>query len=645
MRKKLAAVLAAMILTVCVLAMPAAASEAGYTIENYYVNAQLNENNTIDITEQLDIYFDVASHGFYRTQPQIIYMTRFEEDGTEKEYRYSMDLEDINVEGAPYEILYEDENTIIQVGDADRYVTGLQSYTLTYTIDMGDDRVDAYDELSYNLLGTDWGTVIRNFSFDFTFPKDTDFTNLNLFCGTYGSTDSRGLTYSIEGNTVSGYCEKSLQPYEGVTIYTKLPAGYFTGTSKLSPVSAIVCLVLSALCGVFAFFRIATKKRNKKIVQTVEFYPPEDMSSAEVGYVIDGSADDKDILSLIIWLADKGYIEISTNKADEILVRKRKDIEKKMPRYIRLVMEGLFSDKYVNEKSKKTSEEKWHNLTTQSEILADNLETAKESLRDAFTGPRELNDASAAVPSYAAALGAVVFGCVGIYFTGGGLYFRMLCLPIVMAVVLVLFAFSVYNYIANRQFASKKSVIFLIVLTAIYVLLSLPVISGAVLFSPIISLLLCIAPFVGVVIGCSYHSITDYKADTVGKLLGLKQFIKTAELDKLERLVEDDPSYFFNILPYAYVFNLTDKWAKKFENIPLAVPTWYQGNNMDTFSYMWLSNRMYTNLNNTANAISSYRADQAAHSSTSGGSGGTSFGGGGGSFSGGGFGGGGGGRW
>ena len=42
----------------------------------------------------------------------------------------------------------------------------------------------------------------------------------------------------------------------------------------------------------------------------MEFYPPEGYNSAEVGFLYEGTADTKDIISLLIYLADKGYLKI-----------------------------------------------------------------------------------------------------------------------------------------------------------------------------------------------------------------------------------------------------------------------------------------------------------------------------------------------
>ena len=51
-----------------------------------------------------------------------------------------------------------------------------------------------------------------------------------------------------------------------------------------------------------------------------------------------------------------------------------------------------------------------------------------------------------------------------------------------------------------------------------------------------------------------------------GQILGFRQFIETAEWDRLKRLSEEDPGYGMDILPYALLFNMGTKWTAAFEN-------------------------------------------------------------------------------
>ena len=129
----------------------------------------------------------------------------------------------------------------------------------------------------------------------------------------------------------------------------------------------------------------------------------------------------------------------------------------------------------------------------------------------------------------------------------------------------------------------------------------------------------------------------------------LKTFIQTAEVDRIEALVEEDPEYFFNVLPYAYVMGLTNKWIRKFENINVTAPDW--SSTYDTSGPHMMVFHMGNSMGGMTNAVTTSVAQHLpsgtfSGSDTGGGwSGGGGFSGGGGGFSGGGGGGGGGGFW
>lgn len=115
-----------------------------------------------------------------------------------------------------------------------------------------------------------------------------------------------------------------------------------------------------------------------------------------------------------------------------------------------------------------------------------------------------------------------------------------------------------------------------------------------------------------------------------GQILGFKEFIKKAELDRLKMLVEENPSYYYDIMPYAYVLGLSDQWIENFETMHIPEPDWYSGR--DPFG-----DAVFYSMVRSANACAT------APESSGGGSSGGGFSGGG--FSGGGSGGGGGGAW
>lgn len=72
---------------------------------------------------------------------------------------------------------------------------------------------------------------------------------------------------------------------------------------------------------------------------------------------------------------------------------------------------------------------------------------------------------------------------------------------------------------------------------------------------------------------------TSYGNEMLGKLKGFRNFLETAEKTRLESMVMTNPTYFYDILPYAYVLGVSDKWIKQFETISLQAPGWYDSPN------------------------------------------------------------------
>jgi len=72
----------------------------------------------------------------------------------------------------------------------------------------------------------------------------------------------------------------------------------------------IIAIILPIVFAGIAFMIWAIFGRDEKPVETVEFYPPEGFNSAEVGFLYRGKAETIDVVSLLVYLANKGYIRI-----------------------------------------------------------------------------------------------------------------------------------------------------------------------------------------------------------------------------------------------------------------------------------------------------------------------------------------------
>ena len=103
-------------------------------------------------------------------------------------------------------------------------------------------------------------------------------------------------------------------------------------------------------------------------------------------------------------------------------------------------------------------------------------------------------------------------------------------------------------------------------------------------------------------------------------------------------LLEQDPEFYYNILPYAQVLGVSDIWEEKFKDIKMDPPAWAIAPNNTLFDFVVFNAAL-------RGATRSMSTAFVSRPSSAGTSGGGRFGGGGGFRGGGGFGGGGGRSW
>jgi uncharacterized membrane protein len=124
--------------------------------------------------------------------------------------------------------------------------------------------------------------------------------------------------------------------------------------------------------------------------------------------------------------------------------------------------------------------------------------------------------------------------------------------------------------------------------------------------------------------------------------LGFQEFVTRVEKDRIARMAKEDPALFERVLPYAVVLGCADEWAERFEGLLSEPPAWYRSSSISPGRFN--SRALVSNLGRSMHSMGSTLTSQPRQSSGfSAGRGSSGFGGGG--RSGGGFGGGGGRSW
>ena len=592
-----------------------------YTTDSFDVDVVVHKDNTYAIKEKISVDFAVDKHGIYRYIPI----------GNFKDMGY-MTIKDIYVDGYNYEYYTESDNMVVQIGDGSVYVNGPQEYNISYNMQIYEDRDESRDFFYLDLVPTGWETPIKSSSVTIHFPKKIDKKDIDVYVGGYGATsnadadcvyDSAKKTLTID----TGY----LQQGEGVTVFCELPEGYWEGEAgygwaKAGTMALGVALPILIVALWFLF------GRDKKIIPIVEFYPPEGMTPAEVGYVIDGQGDKKDLLSLIMYFGDKGYISIEEEDKKEFVITKLKEIDGNEKNFVQSIFRGLFTKGDVVR------------VSELDEDFGDNFLTAQEQL---FSYYYKKNNRQFSIASSLLQLLSVVFMAMALVVVLVlAQWYSGVIMPTIMAAAAIFAGLIALCLAMNRsnKIHTISKVKKVVGGAVIWILLGAAMALYSYVIATMIELVWFTAVLFVLLMAASVAIVemrqrTKKSVELMGRLLGLKNFIETAELDRINMLVEENPNYFFNVLPYAYVMGLTDKWAKHFESIKITQPTWYTSrNDIDMFD-VWVMSRM---MNNCSRSVASNIRYTVAEDSGSGGGG---FSSGGGGFSGGGFGGGGGGSW
>ena len=638
--KKAAAVLA--IAALAVMTIPFVTDGAGsyasdntmYTI-NYDVTVDVAENNSYDFHEHLDMYYVTAHHGIYRYIPT-----------------QGQKLSGIKVPGYDYEAYRESGYQVLKIGSGSYTLTGENPYDIYYNIAMYEDENNEKDMLLLNLLPTDWETEIGMSKCVVNLPKEADLSKAKVYSGSYGTDtneDNAVLETSEDGKTIT-VTAHDIPAHHGVTLQLELPQGYWEGAPEFGKLS-IANMFLFLLGPVGAILLWYLFGRDKHMVKTLEFYAPDDLTPGEVGYLVDGKVDKKDLISTIVYLADKGYLEIEEISRKNFRFIGIKDPGPEVPDYVRKMYFGIFP----GEKRVRTSTQ-----LASSHTFGDRFVKAKEKLEGMYEGNKAIIRPDSRMARAGCSVAAIVPSAAYVTWAGVNgdeMDLFMLGWAAVHILISVYLMCSVYDNVRGTSkvktvLKSLGAIWFFTVGVGI-----LPLVSDAItLLSRPQAMALVLYLVIGTLVSMFFAVIaiarTDAYTDLLGRVLGFRDFIKTAELDKLNELVEEDPGYFYHIMPYAYVFGLSNKWIKNFEDLPVYAPDWYRGaDRMDAFDY-YMMGRMMSDCNASVNnsiVIPSSSGGSGGGWSSGGSGGGSSWSGGGGfsggGFSGGGSGGGGGGGW
>jgi hypothetical protein len=482
----------------------------------------LSAHGRLGVTEYITVDFGVSGQPhFYRYVP-----TLYKRSGKLCNFEvYVKGVSDSQGHPLPYTSKPVQTFECITIGDLHTAYSGVHNFKLSYDLIGSVNHVSGQPELFYSALGPQW-----------TMPVDTASITLALAANQAGQA-RRAVAYlgsvaskkharlNESGGNLHISADK-LAPGEDIILVLPLPAGSIAAqglpdtlaeiyqTSQMIfylPVFTTIFLILIwLLLGSDQRFGKAPTFSLKALWQ-----PPQELTPAEAGTVIDESCDDKDIISTVIDLANRGYLAIRETPCHGLVGYGSKDYEFSQPP--QPVVGALKAHEELLLNVIFTGRNKAY-LSDMRGYFIDYMPLFRKAIQKQVTVDRYFARNPQADRDYFVNSG-IFIGAMGALFYA-------------------------YSVIATDTY--KMASVGLII-------------AGALIFaaSPLMP------------------KRTRKGVAAVEQLHKFEHFIMSASDQEIAAALEQEPEIFYRLLPYTVVNGMGGHWAERFKNRLSAGPAWY----------------------------------------------------------------------
>ena len=449
------------------------------------------------------------------------------------------------------------------------------------------------------------------------------------YFGIVDSCDTQNVSWQVNGNTMTG---RTLRPIEGneyLTARILLPDGSLGMAYFLEPWEETILKIIG-VCVAFGYILWLFFGVNKKPKSTALFIPSDDMTAAEAGYIKQGDVEDRHIMSLILQWAKNGYIDISDTDSGYKLIKRKNLASDKY--YERTLFNGLFGNREEADISHLAGEFSETMKSVKHELNAYFVTSKQKRLFTLASGSaRDVIGILMIIPITAVLLTSIFMSTRNILVSllAGAGFGVLLLIPLYMmadfmrkkhklekkvrkkkiagaisllAVILFLYeCVFPYFYYENLVVATYVFLLFVIILYFfvlkkllgaktyldnkilttgaqffVYFCFFVPAVMGyQVNEASILILIATAATILLMPLFVNIRKRTKFGKDIYAKISSFSKFLTAAEKQDLMTLMDEHPSLYVDMLPYAYALGVTKSWAEKFEGIEMDKPGWF----------------------------------------------------------------------
>lgn len=537
---------------ICIIIFPMSisADSIEYTLFDSVMN--VNIDRTIDINETYNLYFIEDTKQITRSLSKELIEVKPDKTNN----LINSKIDSISSDNS-FEVDEKAKSIDIKI-KIDGYQDEVGEANASYKFNLGKDTSNQYDILYYDIV-SNMDASISNLTFKIYMPKGYDSSKVKfLIDGKYNLT-SDDLEVSYEDNQITGTLNKLLEIGQTFSVRIELEDGYFVGASdnfNYLTFLLLIAPIISLL--IITFFWIKYGKGNKLNLTKLDTVP-NNFDPAEIGYLFKGDCDERDLVSILLYLANEGYLRIEEHddgyklgKENSFKFVKLKDYEKNNAAQ-KIIFEHLFRDGDVAE------------LENIEYHFADKFMEAKHMLENEDNYNK--------------------------------MFFKDIKIKKIISLILIALSVLIINFVpfsGKYIFVPIISILMIIGLYALFIanttklikfIFGFGLLAGSIYFGVSQILLqdkLLIIYIVGIAIIILMTIIythlplrTKFGNKVLGETYGLKQYLEMMPSSKLKAKLEENPNFFFDMVPYAAVLDSLEVWISKGKGIIENPPEWY----------------------------------------------------------------------
>lgn len=402
---------------------------------------------------------------------------------------------------------------------------------LTYRVGNGLKYFEDHDELYWNVTGDEWEVPIESADARVLLPAGATGVKALAFSGAYGAREQQA-DIRITGPEVLYHMTRPLGFREGLTAVVGWDKGIVAEPGRLQ--LALIFLrsnwPLALPAGVFGLMGYLwyTRGRDPRLRPlAVAYEPPDRLTPAELGTLIDNSPDLRDITATVVDLAVRGHLRIEERQESRLLglwsssvfyLHRLKPVSgnTELKPHEHAIMSGIFPDERTTTVALSDLENRFYTR----------LDGIKSSLFDQLLRRGYYARRPDRVKQVYVTIGIIV---------------------------------AVASVFAAEWLTERHGIALQTGITA-------GLLSGLIIVG----------------FGWIMPARTMRGTRALEKVLGFEEFLTRVDSDRFQRLVKT-PEMFEKFLPFAMALGVEQTWARAFEGIYTQPPAWYQGANAADF--------------------------------------------------------------